>query len=237
MGVFDDKKFEELDWISQATEPIDSKLNDVLAKIPDKIDIDFAMYKRLAVSGWNQDITLDAIISHTASVHCGEYLGWDQRKHLLECFTMEVDGDITVDFSKRELIGGTISVIKIQTTMDEKVLQGILGQEGLQYLFSMYNISQAGLSRANEIMELLTGCDNGLKSRSERKKRESIRERLKLLFKNNEWNIRDTELANKVGKWIRNYVENGDLAAYSNFCRLKVMTHKGLPIYSMEEIV
>ncbi len=56
------------------------------------------------------------------------------------------------------------------------------------------------------------------------------------LFKTNEWKIKDTELANKVGFWIKDYIVDGNLAAYSNFCRLKVMTHKDQPIYSMEEV-
>ena len=97
-------------------------------------------------------------------------------------------------------------------------------------------IPRDGGSRANDIMELLGGCEEGLRSRSDRRKKSVIHKRVGEIFKDNLWNIRDTELATKVGSWIRCYIENGNLAAYSNFCRLKVMTHKGQPIYSMEEV-
>ena len=55
------------------------------------------------------------------------------------------------------------------------------------------------------------------------------------IFKNNEWRIRDTSLANKMCTWIKLYAEDGNLAAFNNFCKLKVMTHNGGPIYSIEE--
>jgi hypothetical protein len=93
-----------------------------------------------------------------------------------------------------------------------------------------------GIGRANEIMEILGGCEGGLRTRSIRRKRAALHDRLVKLFKDNEWNIKDTTLANKVGFWICSYVKEGNLAAFSNFCRLKVMTHKGQPIYSMEEV-
>jgi hypothetical protein len=98
------------------------------------------------------------------------------------------------------------------------------------------NSFNMSVSRANEILELLGNSDAGLRSRSPRKKKESLYYRLKNLFETNEWNIKDTELANKIGVWIVSYILNGDLSALSNFCRLKVMTHKGQPIYSMEEV-
>ena len=43
MSVFHDKKFEELDWVSQAIEPIESDLN----KIPDALFIDQALENML----------------------------------------------------------------------------------------------------------------------------------------------------------------------------------------------
>ena len=59
MGVFDDKKFEELDWISQATEPIDSELNEVLGAVPEEVVLDFNMYKEMVGGSHGLDLSKD----------------------------------------------------------------------------------------------------------------------------------------------------------------------------------
>lgn len=236
MGVFDDKKFEELDWISQATEPIDSELNNVLATIPDEIIVDFNTYKKMVNdNSYTLDIRIDTILDWAISTYVGKYISWDQKNILKPCFELTMNGDdVYLDFEK-QVITGEIKLTKIVSTMDEKVLEGILGKEGIDALNHLH-FSGPALTRANEIMELLTKCEDGLKTRSDRKKIKAIKNRLIALFKANEWKIKDTELANKVGYWIRDYIRDGNLAAFSNFCRLKVMTHKEQPIYSMEEV-
>lgn len=235
MGVFDDKKFENLDWISQATEPIDSQLNEILSLIPDEIIIDFDMYTKIIGDSYSMDLDLSRIISYSINEFYGKSLGWEQRSALQPCFEIQMDNEVFLDFEKR-VITGMIKFVKIQSTMDEKVLEGMLGKEGIMAISYMY-FNGPGIGRANEVMEILGKCDSGLRTRSERRKRATIKTRLVELFKNNEWKIKDTELANKVGYWIKDYVVDGNLAAFSNFCRLKVMTHKDQPIYSMEEIV
>ena len=235
MGVFDDKKFEELDWISQATEPIDSQLNDVLAKLPDEVEITFDMYTEFLQHSYNFDLSVDRVISYLANKH-GIHLTWNNRSVITDLFKFEIEGsELELDFETRELRGGSIRMVKLATTMDEKVLEGLLGKEGCDSVSNMHMVPDS-ISRCNDIMELLGDCKDGLKTRSTYKKRTLLTRRLKKLFKDNEWKIKDTELANKVGIWIRNYVQDGDAAAYANFCRLKVMTHKDQPIYSMEEI-
>lgn len=235
MGVFDDKKFEELDWISQATEPMDSKLNDVLGALPEEIIIDFDMFKRIIGDSHSMDLDVNSVLSFAIREHCpNNYLTWQQESAIIPCFELQMDSGIDLDFEK-ETITGMLKFVKIQGTMDEKVLENMLGREGIDAVSSMF-FSKDGLSRANEIMELLGNCQKGLKTRSERNKRAIIKTRLISLFKNNEWKIKDTELANKVGFWIKDYIVEGNLAAFSNFCRLKVMTHKDQPIYSMAEV-
>lgn len=235
MGVFDDKKFEELDWISQATEPIDSELNEILGQMPEEIIIDFKTYKEMVGDSYGLDLSLDRMISYALTKFTTkQYLTYQQKDIIRPCFEIQMDPGTNLDF-ENEVITGTIKFVKIQSTLDEKVLESMLGREGIDQVNSMY-FHGAGLGRANEIMELLGGCERGLRTRSGRNKLAIIRQRLVVLFKNNEWKIKDTELANKVGMWIKSYVVDGNLAAFSNFCRLKVMTHKDQPIYSMEEV-
>lgn len=234
MGVFDDKKFEELDWISQATEPIDSQLNDVLAKLPDELTIDFNLFKEMLASNHSLNLSIGTVLSFVAAKH-NVYLPWRQQGILRPLFKLEIIGhDVNIDFEK-ETITGEIRLVKLASTMDEKVLESVLGTEGIDAVSSM-SMYPDSLSRANDILELLGKANEGLRTKSTHKKRVFLTRRLKELFKTNEWKIKDTELANKVGFWIKNYVAEGDAAAYANFCRLKVMTHKDQPIYSMEEV-
>lgn len=235
MGVFDDKKFEELDWISQATEPMDSQLNDVLATLPDELEITFDLYTKFLENSYNFTLNIDKVVNYLAN-EAKIHLSWGNRSAITALFKFEVEGnEIELDFESKEIRGGTIRLVKLATTMDEKVLEGLLGKEGCDSISNM-NITPENISRCNDIMELLGNCKDGLKTRSTYKKRTLLSRRMKLLFKDNEWKIKDTELANKIGHWIRNYIQDGDARAYANFCRLKVMTHKGDPIYSMEEI-
>lgn len=237
MGVFDDKKFDQLDWISQATEPIDSKLNEVLGAIPESIPLDFDLFLEICSSGYSVNASIDSFISHAISTYAKEDdLSWDMRNAIKRMFEFQVTGSPVVDFKQKVIRDGTITIVKLASTMDEKVLESLLGKEGIAQ-FSTFFIHSDGLSRANEVMEILSKCEEGLRSRSERKKRHAISGRLKEMFKTNEWNIKDTELANKVGFWIKDYIVTGNIAAFSNFCKLKVMTHKGQAIYSMEESV
>lgn len=237
MGVFDDKKFEGLDWISQATEPIDSQMNEVLGLIPELIQIDFKTYRDIiGDSHYGLDLSVRKFVSYAVSKYASNLsFSYHQMNALDKCFQLEFNGDMVVlDFEKEEITGGEIHLVKLNSIMDEKVLANMLGEEGINVL--SYSRFHGNTSRINEVMELLGKCEQGLRTRSERKKRYVLVNRLKTLFKNNEWNIKDTELANKVGRWISEYISDGNLSAFSNFCRLKVMTHKGQPIYSMEEV-
>jgi len=241
MGVFDDKKFEELDWISQATEPIDSKLNEVLGLLPDLIEIDFSTYKDILRGNYSLELEISSALNYAINKLTNipySNLSYHQLDALKKCFQFELEGDeVILDFENSIIRGGNLRFVKITSTMDEDTLKGMLGFEGVQsFSYASFN-DFSSLSRANEIMEILGKCEEGLRTRSSRRKRHVITRRLQSLFKTNEWNIKDTELANKVGHWIADYITDGNLAAFSNFCRLKVMTHKGQPIYSMEEIV
>ncbi len=236
MGVFDDKKFESLDWISQATEPIDSAINDLLSRLPEETVIDYDLYMRIAARGYGLDLESRKILSYlVAEDEHFNGMSWDARAVLGNCFELQVTGELILDLENHTLTGGEIKFVKTTHTLDEKVLQDMLGKDGMSKINQMF-IPAEGLSRANEVMEILGKCEEGMRTRSGRRKRVLLVQRLRDIFKANEWNIRDTELANKVGYWIVEYVKYGNLAAWSNFCRLKVMTHKGQPIYSMEEI-
>lgn len=239
MGVFDDKKFEELDWISQATEPIDSMLNEVLEAIPEKTELNFQSFTKNSSSYSIEMSIYLAIANSLARVKPNIGLSSGQLEVLSKYFKfVATSPTLIIDYEKQEITGGEIFLIKTATTMEEKDLVSMLGKEGIDIVTYNCQITDTQqLSRCNEVMEILGKCNEGIRTKSYMKKRKFLVERLRELFKENEWNIRDTELANRVGRWIRSYISDGEIAAFSNVCKLKVMTHKGQPIYSMEEIV
>jgi hypothetical protein len=237
MSVFQDKKFEELDYVSQLIEPIDSQLNVLLGKLPDEFIIDaptiFHMMKTKGSTYLNKSSILDYLIGQ---LNLKEFVCTMQisRDVIEDCFELEENENIIIDFEENSL-STPIKFTKIVQNLDDKALEKILGQEGLHKMYAC-DFNMSNYHRVNEIMEMLGGCDGGFKTKSYRKKRHTLLNRLEVIFRKNEWNIKDTELANKVGFWIRSYIEDGNIAALSNLCRLKVMTHSGNPIYSMKEV-
>ena len=57
MSIFEDKTYNEMDWVSQAVEPIVSSLNDRLATFPNEFTFAFSDLVRLATSGYT-DLTV-----------------------------------------------------------------------------------------------------------------------------------------------------------------------------------
>lgn len=237
MGVFDDKRYEELDWISQATEPIESHLNEYMELLPDSIEINMDNF--VALMGHSYDLNLSkssALRQYFASIQVQKNctaLSWSEREALLNNFEFQIEGNPIFNYEDNTVTGGKVLLVKINSSLEEDHLKKLHGAAGLDSLYSFYAIDVA---RANEILELLGNSEEGLRSRSPRLKKNFLIKRIQQIIKNNEWNIKSADLADKICFWVKDYVSNGDLSALSNFCRLKVMTHKGLPIYSMEEV-
>jgi hypothetical protein len=232
MSVFTDKKFDELDWVSQAIEPMDSELNNILASLPDLLDIDFQMFIKILYN-YRTSMSVESVVFFLV----GKNLGWMHRDVLAKCFKLQIEttSEVFLNFETRTIENGTVRLIKIIHTIDERDLENILGQNGLDCL-SGIRVHKDNFSRANEILELLGKCEIGLRTKSEGRKRSVLISRMREIFKTNEWKIKDTRLADKIGVWVHSYITDGNLASYSNFCRLKLMTHKEQAIYSMEEV-
>jgi len=237
MGVFDDKKFEQLDWMSQMTETIESELNGLLARLPERLELTADSVISFMDSNYNGlSLSPGNVVRHILrTIPDRPKISWDDESTLKQCFTLEVDENFTLDL-KAGTMSGKIFLVKNVGTLGDDYLQKQMGQDGIQAVARIRTDNDStSLGRANDILELLGNCEEGLKGRSWRKKIHIMRNRLHQIFQTNEWRIRDTTLANKVGTWAAEYIETGNLAAYSNFCKLKVMTHQNMPIYSIEE--
>src|SRR5687768_10811530 len=120
---------------------------------------------------------------------------------------------------------------------DEEI-PGVVAQIARGFLDISYNKRSAPIvrSRMNEILELLGNRKDYLKTKSTSSKIHGMISGFMDIIKNDEWKIRNTDLALNAAKWIAKYCNSGDPGALMQFTRLKCMTHKGQPIYSMEDI-
>lgn len=243
MSVFVDKRYEELDWISQATEPVESPLNDILAELPDEFSVsDVDTYLKIVGDSWSMNFTRSRVISYIMNLlvyNKVKDISWAERESIYSNFELDVVGQPILNFETNAIEGGEIRLLKTNFSIDQDRLKAIMGERGLRMVRDVYISSESMyLSRCNEILQLMATKEalSGLKTRSRKSKRIALYRSLESLLKNNEWNIKSADLSNKIGLWMANYILDGNLAAMSNLCRLKVMTHKGLPIYSMEEV-
>jgi hypothetical protein len=235
MGVFDDKKFEQLDWMTQITETIDSELNGLLARLPDKMVININDLTNTISSSYGSlhtDSVVRALLNKTPG---GSELSWEEMKQIIECFKFETEGELELDFTKPNPLKGELFLVKKVSTLDDKDLQEMMGSKGLDELAQYFFDKDPPLDRMNEILDILGGSEAFMRNRSVKKKMYAIRHRMKNIFVTNEWRIRDMTLANKVCGWIRGYIHTGNLADLTNLCKIKVMTHSNMPIYSIEE--
>jgi hypothetical protein len=234
MGIFDDKKFEQLDWMTQITEVIESDLNTILAKLPDVIDVNADFLVKNMSSGtilYTNDIIRPIIRNLTE-----KDLSWDEENMLSRCFKFTTSPNAEYNFEANTL-EGSITLTKVEATFSDEELQKMMGRKGITAVCNVDfgDANEWPLVRLNEILDILGDSEQYKRNRSYRKKMWQIENRLKEIFAGNEWRIRDMNLADQIGRWIVSYIEDGNLSALTNLCKLKVMTHSSMPIYSMVE--
>lgn len=233
MGVFDDKKFEQLDWMTQITETIESELNGLLAQLPDRIEFNVDKVMEHA-TGSRFSLQSDSVVRKLLADIQGGRLSWEEDSKIVQCFRWEMSPDLELNLATKTMTG-TIALVKIIPTFSDEDLIGLMGAKGIQTLSQINFEEEWPLDRMNEMLDVLGKCEEAQRNRSYKKKLNRMRERLQEIFKTNEWRIRDMALADRVGAWIADYIQTGNLAALTTFCKLKVMTHHNMPIYSVEE--
>jgi len=232
MGIFDDKKFGKLDWMTQITETIQSELNDILAKLPDRTEISVDDIAEQC-HGENFHVYHGNIVRNILHKDFVQ-VSWEEERAIMDCFELEATSPLEFNLETNTLTG-TITLVKKQFTFRDEELQKMMGVNGIRDLNNVKFKHEWPLDRLNEILDVLGNSEECQKNRAYTKKMDRIMERLREIFANNEWRIRDTELANRMCRWIKDYIQVGNLAALTNLCKLKVMTHHNMPIYSIEE--
>ncbi|NVM33968.1 MAG: hypothetical protein HWN81_00130 [Candidatus Lokiarchaeota archaeon] len=242
MGIFDDKVFDDMDFVSKLCEPVFNPLDEKLAKLPNEFTLDNKTILKLVSNGWDgpASITKENIIKLLMAKELDDYnsIRWEDRNQLIESFDIEfnIDENAVLDLENKTSDGIQIRIFKIRERFEEKDALKLLGSHELgNFRQLLYNWRDIPVERINEIIDHI-GLSEVRKKRSARQKLRGLYSALGEIMKNNEWNIRDVELSNKVVKWIILYLKTGNGAALVNFCKFKMLTHKTEnPIYSIDE--
>jgi hypothetical protein len=247
MSLFVDKKYESLDWVSQAVQPIDSVVNQLLSEVPDEVVLSLSNIQECMSSYGNSTsigVTVGTILRGISTPFKKNLraLSWKENSLFEKCFSLSCEPNTVIDL-QNNTIAGKITLNKIKFSLTEDDLKSLLGSRGIDavcYVRGYGNDDKRALvERANEML-LLLGENmkdiNTTKSNSYKTRLPLLAKALTNLFKEDRWVIRDGELADKIGFWIADYVEKGTISALANLTTLKVMTHNGLPIYSIKEV-
>ncbi len=228
--IFKDKVYQDMEWLEKVCEPIVCDLNDILNKLPDSIEITYDMIVKDSLTYVPSYLSADIFIETHSLL---KTLDWTDKKKIVDCFSVVIEGEPILDMEAKTLTGGNIKLVKTKEKFEEKEIQSLIGVKGVGAYLNGISHKKVSTDRLNEILELL-GEDKARRSRSPREKMFALRVRFMEIMENNEWNIRDVALSNRVSLWVRMYLLEGNLAGYMNFCKLKVMTHEDAPIYSVE---
>lgn len=260
MAFFEDKTYTDMDWLNKAIEPYDwSELNR-FHSIPERIEIQvkdvlqilkhefFVEPQKFRASnaGYYRSIDNRSIDAHwfingLIPQYIEQYIPinelstiQDVRTDLfLNKFKLEMD-EIQIDLAT-QTITGNITIVR-QNIPEHKIPETIASI--MDHLFYFNNhLEKDSLNRMKEIIDIIGIPDTDRSVlRSSSKTSYYLTDRLKKIVIEDEWRIKSVELLFKMMSWIRSYVAYGNLAALTNFTKLKCMTHKNVAIYSMEEV-
>lgn len=236
--MFEDKEFAKLDEISQLIEPMVYSLNNKIIACPDRAEVPYEIIAEVIGNRNGNDcsISIDHLLSKL-NMNIDE-LPYNQDKKF---FTIVAENafdhgilSADIDFSTKSM--NTKIFIEKHTscyTDNEmharmcNLIQNIL--QGATSVPSRYD-----KTRLNEVAIIFDLLDVKKERSSNGKRREFI---LPLIDKIKDYtiNIRDVDLGVRFAGWIRDYIRYGKLSAIKNLCKLKVMTHNGKGIYSIQD--
>lgn len=247
MSLFVDKKFESLDWFSQITEMIDCDLNDILADLPNEIEVTMDMIKKESYS-YNKKITCSALDFIQPLVRDSADRSSREMIILRKCFEFKINPDMVLNFEDNTM-SHKLFLVKTKNAIEDSDLISLLAETGISELSDLeyqdgYNVrayQKDIIKRMNVILQIISDNESDplypkiLKSRSKTKKFSYLKAKLRKILENNLWRIRSVSLAKNVGHWIMKYIAHNNHAALLNLKKVKAITHDNVPIYSIEE--
>lgn len=234
MAFLDDKQWEEMDWLNKAIEPFTFSLNGILANLPLEYVLNYNDLKNHIVH--NEHVRIEYFLNHMLS----EIKASKEECELLQIigytnfYKIIIAPNTIIDIDEQKIIGH-IAIVKYKESLSDDDIK-----ELLPTLNSFHDLRLSRMTAkntyVNELLDLLE-CKEARRSTSVNKKASVLQNHITKMLHENTWNIKNVDLVIKLLKWIKSYVKNGDAYSLANISKLKCMTHKKNPIYSMEEVV
>jgi len=243
-NMFQDKEYEDLDDISKLVEPYVCEFNDELRQFPDKIEISigYILSSFDAFWGWNSIALRAEVRRHANDLNLLKLRDSLETLHLNRFFEFAVEGieqeangytEIKIDM-QNITTPCKVFLVKKEEAMndfdfDKLIIHKVDAITNLLYHKKVIN------KNINELAEIFN-AKKVFSPRKQSMKIQSLVFHLKELMSSRAINIKSIDLVDKFVDWIIQYIMWGNLPALNNIIRLKVMTHSGRPIYSIEEV-
>lgn len=242
MGLFDDKKYESMDEISQMIEPWENPYDSILEKLPDEYEIEPRIILR-HVNAYEVDV---AFIKHLLN----KYLTQDEivvllnarltekdyknGKYIPGLYDVNISGDFSINSVTQE-ITGSLKLVKTIKNMSEAKLKEKILYTADRCLFVKRSADSYKADSMRTIYEVVTGKPYQSDTRSKKDLISEVKKELINLIAEDRWRIRSFNLYIKLIHWFESFNTMGSSASIANIMKLKIMTYNGRAIYSIGE--
>jgi hypothetical protein len=240
MSVFIDKKFQNMDWLSQAIEPYEIELDEILCELPDRIDITEKYFHPIYDMSYAPSLNITQIIRKTLEQSDKFNVFKDSNYHRLilleDSFKLICSDDATFDYSNK-LITGQVALLKIRNSMPEEVAKEIISDDIRNSLYDLAHMTDISLEAIIDVTHIL--MDKNLSAFNEiinstrlsKAKISAFTSALtKTLIDINR--IKSQKAAQQLISIIRHYCTSKDPRYLGEILRVSKMMQNGQAIYS-----
>lgn len=244
MGSLKDEAFEKLDYLSQLTEIVIAPQNEILAQLPDRMELTFEQIQTMKSPDWGQGYGFQLRADHILNSLTPELEASDINE-LSQYFVIEATPETTIDLVAKTLTGSIALVKTIQRLEDKQILE--LAVKDAASMLRSYD--WGGKRLRDKIITVLNtfipghGTEWALQANSNNGRityqgRDALEKVIRDVILENKWRIRDVKIIAKLGEWVNSYLADAsdtDLGLV-NLVKLKIMLDKDLPVYSVDEV-
>lgn len=243
MGTLRDEAYEKLDYLSQLTEVVIAPQNEVLAKIPDRVELSFDQLNEIKSRGYRGTVAAYEISIYQLLANLLTDSDLTYINDILLHFKFEVSPDFVLDIANQQMTGH-IALVKTVQQIEEKEILQIAVNKAVQFIDHYAWPTKRLREKIATILNTLEpNCGTEWAKRSHGRvswaDAVEIKRVLSSIILDNKWRIRDTKIILKIGSWINSYLkdETDQSVGLVNLLKLKIMVDKDLPIYSVDEVI
>jgi len=240
MSSFRDEAYEKLDYLSQLTEVVLGPQNELMAKIPDRIEISLQDILNKAETSYGPqgafELRLRSFLLQYTN-HAEHRLIQD----VVDNFEFQYSDDVEIDLENRKMTG-TIAIVKKVKQIDEKQMLELAVASAVQQLDRYKWPNKRLKERTITVLNTLehnsgTEWAQKLDGRVAWQAADAVSNKINEVILENKWRVRDAAVITKIGQWIQMYMADlPDNTGLVNLIKLKFMLDKDLPVYSITEV-